>query len=86
MPASRGETRIEIRSADPTCNPYLAFTFLIYAIIDGIKNNLVPPEPVTVNLFDSAAAKKAKLQKIPASLEEAKKTAEQSSFVKNIIG
>ncbi len=86
VPASRGETRIEIRSADPTCNPYLAFTFLIYAIIDGIKNNLVPPEPVTVNLFDSTTAKKAKLQKIPASLEEAKKTAEQSSFVKNIIG
>lgn len=86
VPASRGETRIEIRSPDPSCNPYLAFTFLIYAAIDGIKNNLVPPEPVTLNLFDSETARKTKLQRIPSCLSEARKAAEQSSFVKNIIG
>ena len=86
VPASKGQPRIEIRSPDPSCNPYVAFTLLIHAAIDGIKNNLELPEPATENLFDSEAAKKANYKMIPDTLEEAKSIAEKSEFLKGILG
>ena len=52
VPESKEKPRIEIRSSDPLCNPYIAFTLLIHAAIDGIKNNLIPGEPCDLNLFD----------------------------------
>lgn len=51
IPASKEEKRLELRSPDPEANPYLAFTLLIYSALDGIKNNLLPPPPVEVDLF-----------------------------------
>ena len=78
--------RLEIRSPDPTCNPYIAFTLLIHAAIDGIKNNLHSGEAATENLFDKEIAKKASYKTIPDTLEEAKELAEKSDFVKGILG
>ncbi|MBQ4378343.1 MAG: glutamine synthetase [Treponema sp.] len=77
--------RIEIRSPDSTCNPYIAFTLLIHAAIDGIKNSLKAPEPVTENLFDREVARKATYKKIPDTLEEAEKIARESEFIKGIL-
>lgn len=52
IPASRGlSTRIEVRSVDPSANPYLAMTVQLAAGLDGIKNKLTPPAPVDRNIY-----------------------------------
>ena len=52
IPASRGlGTRIECRSPDPSCNPYLAFAVLLEAGLDGLDNKMDPGEPTEENLF-----------------------------------
>lgn len=78
--------RLEIRSADCECNIYIALTLLIYAAIEGIKKNLIPPEPVTENLFERGAVGAKNCDVLPATLSEAKKIAEQSEFVKEALG
>lgn len=83
VPSTKEEPRFEIRSADSECNVYLAFTLLIHAALDGIKNNLEPPAEAAENLF---AQKKSALKALPKSLAEAKKLASQSDFVKKALG
>lgn len=83
IPATKNEKRLEIRSSDPECNPYLAFTLLIYAALDGIKNKIEPPKPTTENLFISEMEQSLKL--LPSSLQEAKKIAEESPFIQGIL-
>lgn len=78
--------RIEIRSPDSGCNPYIAFTLLIHAAIDGIKNDLKAPQEALENLFDKETAKKVTYKTIPDTLEEAKAAAEKSDFIKQILG
>ena len=52
VPATRGEgTRCELRMPDPSCNPYLAFTSMLAAGIDGVKNQTEPPLPITGNVY-----------------------------------
>ncbi|MBQ7538764.1 MAG: glutamine synthetase [Treponema sp.] len=85
LPAGE-KTRIEIRTPDSTCNPYIAFTLLIHAAIDGIKSNLRAAEAATENLFDKEVAKKVSYKTIPDTLEEAREIAEKSDFVKSILG
>ena len=70
----------------PECNPYLVFTVLIHAAIEGIKNNLTPPEPIEENLFDIENATKCNVSALPSSLEEAKEIAKNSEFIKGIFG
>ena len=86
VPAAVGEyRRAELRSADPAANPYLAFSLLIYAGLEGIKNGAVLPEPADINLFKADAATLAQFQKLPDGLEAAKNAAAESSFVKEHI-
>ncbi len=63
--------RVEFRCPDPACNPYLAFSAMLMAGLDGIANRLEPPPPVDRDLFDMAADELAKIAQVPASLEEA---------------
>ncbi|WP_407427624.1 glutamine synthetase family protein [Treponema sp.] len=86
VPESREKPRIEIRSSDPLCNPYIAFTLLIHAAIDGIKNNLKPGEPCNLNLFDKNEAKSVSYKTIPDTLDEAREAAKKSEFIKEILG
>jgi len=74
--------KIQIRSSDSNCNIYLAFTMLIYAALDGVKKNSVPPREAKENLFDPVVAKNSKYELIPDTLQSAKKTAQESSFIK----
>ena len=83
VPATKKTARLELRSADPECNPYLAFTLIIYAAIDGIKNNLIPPAAVEENLFDS---NNSNIAMLPDTLDCAKKIAEESDFIKMVFG
>lgn len=83
VPATKKNKRLEIRSADPECNPYIAFALIIYAALDGIENNPVPPAPVEENLF--ANASKNDIKVLPDTLDLAKKIADESEFVKKVL-
>ena len=63
--------RVEFRSADPTCNPYLTFAAMLMAGLDGIDNGYDPGEPLEADLFELPASEVAKLPQVPSSLEEA---------------
>jgi glutamine synthetase len=63
--------RIEFRPPDPTANPYLAFSALMMAGLDGIRNQIDPGAPLDGDLFELAEARLAEFSRVPASLEEA---------------
>ncbi|NLK72572.1 MAG: type I glutamate--ammonia ligase [Clostridiales bacterium] len=74
IPAKRGaSTRIELRNPDPSANPYLALTAVIAAGLDGIKNNIQPPAPVTSNVYDmgNEEMKEKGIENLPTNLKEA---------------
>jgi glutamine synthetase len=62
--------RLEFRTPDPTCNPYLAFSAMLMAGLDGIKNKIEPPEPIDKDLYDLPPEEKASVKQVPGSLEE----------------
>ena len=76
---------MEIRSADPTANPYLSFAFLIYAGIDGINKKMKRGEPMNVNLFTADASITDGLDRLPESLKEAQEISADSDFVKWVL-
>ena len=86
VPSVKNTPRLELRSPDPLCNPYLAFTLIINAAIEGIKNRIEPPAAVEENLFDEEVTKKTTLKALPKSLAEAKGLAANSEFVKAALG
>ena len=63
--------RVEFRCPDPACNPYLAFSAMLMAGLDGVANKIEPPEPVDKDLFDMSSEELAKIGQVPSSLEEA---------------
>ncbi|GAA3736055.1 type I glutamate--ammonia ligase [Salinactinospora qingdaonensis] len=63
--------RLEFRVPDPSANPYLAFSAMLMAGIDGIKNKVEPPEPVDKDLYELPPEEANDIAKVPASLEEA---------------
>ena len=63
--------RIEFRPPDPSANPYLAFSAMLMAGIDGIKNKIEPPEPIDKNIYALSASETKKIKHVPRSLEEA---------------
>ncbi|MEE9275074.1 MAG: type I glutamate--ammonia ligase [bacterium] len=67
---SEKSKRVEFRCPDASCNPYLAFSAMLMAGIDGIQNKILPPEPIDKNLYDLEPEEKAQVQQTPASLEE----------------
>lgn len=89
IPASRGMgTRVELRSPDPSCNPYLEMALCLAAGLDGIKKKMQPVPPVDYNIFDLSAAEleKAGIECLPGSLEEAVKASEADAFVEETVG
>lgn len=73
--------RAELRSPDPTTNPYLAFTLLIYAGLEGIQNQYVLPSATNLNLFTAEAEKLIHFQRLPQTLQEAALIAANSDFL-----
>jgi glutamine synthetase len=63
--------RIEYRPPDPSTNPYIAFSAMLMAGLDGIKRKIDPGEAVTENIYQMSKEKAAKIKKLPGSLEEA---------------
>lgn len=86
IPAAAGEyRRAELRSPDPSANPYLAFALMIYAGLYGIQKQLKPPSPADFNLFQADERLLASLQKLPENLEAARELAAASSFIRKCL-
>lgn len=87
VPSGKNDIRFEIRSPDPSCNPYLAFALVIYAAIDGIKNKINPPQSVSENLFNENSNENSKkgLKLLPDTIDAAENFAKNSDFIKEIL-
>ena len=89
IPAARGEsTRMELRSPDPSCNPYLAFALCLGAGIDGIKHKIAPPKSVNMNIFNMTEDDRRfyGIESLPETLSEALKCMEEDSLVRSVLG
>ena len=87
-PGREKATRIEFRSPDPACNPYLCFSVMLAAGLDGIKNNLQAPVPIEKNVYEmnEEERKKFGISTLPGSLAEAVQLAEGSKLVREALG
>lgn len=86
IPAATGEySRIEVRSPDCAANPYIAYSLLLEAGLDGIKRGLTPPEPHNINIFTAPENVLSGLRKLPDSFAGAIALAEKSELVRNVL-
>jgi glutamine synthetase len=69
--ASPKSKRIEFRSPDPACNPYLAFAAMLMAGLDGVKNKIHPGEPLDKDIYDLSPEELSAVPSLPASLDGA---------------
>lgn len=87
-PGREQATRAEIRCADPSCNPYLAFAVMLKAGLDGIKKKLTPPKPVEEDVyeFDEAKLNIHKIDTLPGSLGEAMIELKKDPVIQEALG
>ncbi|MEE9567705.1 MAG: glutamine synthetase family protein [Desulfobacteria bacterium] len=87
-PGKEGATRIEFRSPDPACNPYLAFAVMLAAGLKGIEEDYALPDPVEEDVYemDEAARESAGIDSLPGNLFEAIGEVEQSELVRETLG
>ncbi len=89
IPASRGMgTRIELRSPDAACNPYLGLAACLMAGLDGIERELTPPPATNTNIFKIGRRQsdQVKIETLPGTLEEAIELYENDNFMKQCLG
>lgn len=89
IPARRGAgTRVELRMPDPAANPYLALTVQLAAGLDGIRNQMDPPDPVDKNIFELTVRERRrfKVQQLPRDLGEAVLEFKKSRLMKEALG
>lgn len=87
IPAASGaKVRMELRSPDPSLNPYLAFALVIAAGLEGIENDMPLPHAVDADLYNIDENLIKTLTPLPDSLNKAVILAEKSEFVKNVLG
>ena len=87
--AARGQsTRVELRSPDPSCNPYLAVAACLAAGLDGIQRGLTPPPEITGNIYemDDSTRAASGIQALPSSLEEALREMEADPVIMDVLG
>jgi len=87
IPAASGDRlRMELRSPDPSMNPYLSFTLIIAAGLDGIEREMALPTAVDEDLYIASEEITKNLSALPKSLDEAINLTENSDFVKYVLG
>ncbi|NLI93655.1 MAG: type I glutamate--ammonia ligase [Peptococcaceae bacterium] len=89
IPAKRGpSTRIELRSPDPSCNPYLALAVQLKAGLDGIKKKMTPPPAVDLNIFamDDIQRKELGIDSLPGDLNEALQELGKDDVIREALG
>jgi glutamine synthetase len=87
-PGKENATRIEFRSPDPACNPYLAFSVMLAAGLEGIENGYEVPDPIEENVYEMGEEERLKrgVGILPASLLEAIQLTENSDIVRKALG
>ncbi len=87
-PGKEKATRVELRNPDPACNPYLAFSVMLAAGLEGIKKKYKLPPQVTNNIYEMTEAerKKAGIESLPDDLYEAIQITEKSSLIRKALG
>lgn len=80
--------RVELRCPDPSCNPYLAFAVMLKAGLDGIKNDLTPPEPVEEDIYqlDDESLGHKNIDILPTSLWKALGALKKDELVRGVLG
>ncbi len=88
QPGKENATRIEFRSPDPACNPYLAFAVMLASGLEGIEQEYEVPEPVEENVYEMTMEDRERrgIRTLPGSLREAIQMAEQSELVRRALG
>ena len=86
IPAAAGEyRRLELRSPDPSANPYLAFALVVYAGLDGLTRGLTPPPPTNVNILAASDTRVKGIEQLPRTLGAAVSAAAGSEFIRRHI-
>jgi len=87
-PANENATRIEFRSPDPACNPYLAFSVMLAAGLEGIEKEYEVPKPVEENVYEMTSEERQRrgIGTLPASLWEAIQLTEKSEVARRALG
>ncbi len=87
-PGKEKATRVELRSPDPACNPYLAFACMLAAGLKGMEQKYVLPEPVEEDIFEMNEEEREKhnIPSLPGSLFEAVEILEKSTLVREALG
>ena len=89
IPSVRGEkTRIELRSPDPSANPYLALAVLLAAGLDGIKNQILPPDSVDedIQAMSEEQRRELHIEALPLNLMEAVRELEGDALIREVLG
>ena len=88
QPGRENATRIEFRSPDPACNPYLVFSVMLAAGLEGIEKEYEVPDPVEENVYEMTEEERKKrgIETLPASLWEAIRLTETSEVVRRALG
>jgi glutamine synthetase len=87
-PGKEQATRVELRSPDPACNPYLAFSVMLAAGLEGIEKGYELPAEATDNIYEMTDAERSKagIQSLPEDLHQAIDVAEGSELLKKALG
>jgi glutamine synthetase len=87
-PGKENATRVEFRSPDPACNPYLAFSVMLAAGLEGIERGYEVPDPVEENVYEMTEEERRRrgIGTLPASLWEAIQLTEKSELVRRTLG
>ncbi|MBR7147180.1 MAG: type I glutamate--ammonia ligase [Oscillospiraceae bacterium] len=89
VPTPRGSsTRVELRSPDPSCNPYLALAVCLAAGLDGIRRGLTPPPEITENIYEFTPEQRAEhgISSLPSSLKQALDALRGDEYLCNTLG
>jgi glutamine synthetase len=88
FPGNEKATRFELRCPDSSCNPYLAFTVMLKAGLEGVRQKIEPPSPVEEDVFEFDDKKLAKfyIKTLPGSLGESLDEMRKSKFVRSVLG
>lgn len=87
-PGKESDTRVEFRSPDPACNPYLAFSVMLAAGLEGVKREYELPDPVEENVFEMSEKERIRrgIGTLPGSLWEATQLTKDSDLVRRCFG
>jgi glutamine synthetase len=83
-----GRSRIEVRSADPSCNPYLAMAVLVASLADGLRSHVLPGDPLTGSTYDlnDRERERRRIRTLPKSLRQALLELDRDLVVRSALG